>query len=84
MTSSDWFNDLMMNSIEAELKQRVDEEFEKLESLEQGGINYLNFMLDEMFCMTNDAVAALQTFLKIFAEEGLLKTAGETVSEISA
>ena len=49
MTSSDWVNDLMVNSNEAELKQPVDEKFEKLESLEQGGINYLNFMLDEMF-----------------------------------
>ena len=84
MPSSKWVNDLMVNSSEAELKQRVDEKFEKHETLEQGGINELNFMLDKMFCMTNDVVAALQTFLKNFYEEGLLNTVGENVSDISA
>ena len=58
--------------------------FEKLESLEQGGITYLKFMLDEMFCMRNDAVAALQTFLNNFSGEGLSKTVGENVSDILA
>ena len=38
MTSSDWVKDLMVNSSEAELKQRFDKNFKKLESLEQGGI----------------------------------------------
>ena len=84
MTSSDWVKDLMMNSSEVELKGRVDEKFEKLDSLEQGGITYLKLMLDEMFCMTNDVVTALQTFLKNFAVEGLTKTEGENVSEVSA
>ena len=37
-----------------------------------------------MFCMTNDVVAALQTFLKNFSEEDLSKTVGENMSEISA
>ena len=46
MTSSDWVKDLMVNSSEAELKQRVEEKFENLELLEQGGITYLKFMLD--------------------------------------
>ena len=84
MTSRDWVKDLMVNSSEAELKQRFEEKFKKLESLEQGGINYLNFMLDDMFCMKNDVVSALKTFLKNFSEEGLSKTVGENVSEISA
>ena len=33
MTISDWVKDLMVNSSEAELKQRVDKKFENLESL---------------------------------------------------
>ena len=37
-----------------------------------------------MFCMTKDVVAALQTFLKNFSEEGLSKAVGENVSDISA
>ena len=66
------------------MKQKFDKKFYKLESFEKDGITYLKFMLDDMFCMANDAVAALQTFLKNFAEEGLLKTVVENVSEISA
>ena len=66
------------------MKHRVGEKFEKLESIEQGGITYLKFMLDEMLCMTNNEVATLQTFLNNFAEEGLSKTEGENVLEISA
>ena len=72
----------MVNSSEAELKQRVNKKSENLESLEQGGIPYLKFMLDEMFCMTNDVVAALHTFLKNFSEEGLSKMVGNNLSEI--
>ena len=41
-------------------------------------------MLDKIFCMTNDVVAELQTSLKNFSEEGLSKTVGKNVSEISA
>ena len=84
MTSSDWVKDLTMNSSEAKLKQRVDEKFDKIKSLEQGGITYLKLMLDKIFCMTNDVLAALQNFLKVFAEEGLSNTVGENVSEILA
>ena len=73
----------MVNSSEAELKQQVNKKFKNIESLEQYGINYLRFMLDEMFCTTNNVVAALQTLLKNFAEEGLSKTVGDNVSEIS-
>ena len=73
-----------MNSSEAELKQRVNGKFKNPESLEQGGITYLKFMLDKMFCMTNDVMTALQNFLQNFSEEGLSKMVGENVSEISA
>ena len=74
----------MVNSSEAELKQQVDKKFKNIELLEQGGITYLKFMLDEMFCMNNDVVAALQTSLKNFSEEGLSKMVGENLSDISA
>ena len=84
MTSSDWLKDFLMNSSEPELLKMVIETFEKLDSLAQGGITYLKYMLDEMFCMTNDVVTELQTFIKTFAEEGVSQTLGENVSEVSA
>ena len=37
-----------------------------------------------MFCMNNDIVTALQSFLNTFADEGLTRTVGENVSEVSA
>ena len=77
MTSSEWVKDLLVNSSEATLLQHVDKKFQKLEPLEQGGITYLKFLLDEIFCMTNDVVTALESFLKVFSDEGLTKTVGE-------
>ena len=44
----------------------------------------MKYMLDEMFCMTNDVVTALQTFIKTFAEEGFTNTIGENVLEVKA
>ena len=38
MTSIDWVKDLLVNSSEAALSQRVDEKFQQIEPLEQGGI----------------------------------------------
>ena len=70
-TSSNWVKDFLANSSKADLKQQMDEKSDKLNPLKQGGVTYLKFLLDEMFCMTNDVVTALQTFLKTFAEEGL-------------
>ena len=81
MTSSNWVKDILTNSSKAELNQRVDEKFYNLDPLRQGGITYLKFFLDEMFCMTNDIVTSLQTFLKTFAEEVLSNTVGENVLE---
>ena len=84
MTSSDWVNNILTNSIKSELKQQVDEKFDKIDPLEQGGITHLIFFLGEMFCMTNDAVTALQKLLKTFLEEVLSKTVGENVLEADA
>ena len=36
MTSSDWVKDILTNSIEAELKQQMDENFNRIDPLEQG------------------------------------------------
>ena len=65
--------DILTNSSEIELKKQVDEKFENIDALKQGGITYLEFLLDKMFCMINDVVTAFQKFLKTFAEDGLSK-----------
>ena len=80
----DWMKDLLVNSSEAALTQRVDEKYQALDSLERGGITYLKLLLDEMFFMTNDVVSALQMFINTFADVGLTKTVGENVAEATA
>ena len=75
-TSSDWVKDILANLSEAALSQRVVEKFQQLEPLEQGVITYLQFLLDEIFCMTNEFFTALQSFLKVFSYEVLTKTVG--------
>ena len=64
--------------------QCVDKKFQQLKPLEKGGIAYLKFLLDKMFCMTDDVFMAFQSFLKAFSDKGLTKTVGENVSEASA
>ena len=76
MTSSEWVKNLLVNSSEAALSQRVDEKFQQLKPLNQGGIMYLKFLLYEIFCMTNDIVTAFQLFLKVFSDKGLTNTVG--------
>ena len=46
MTSSELVKDLLVNLSEATLSQRVDENFQKIEPLEQGGITYPKILLD--------------------------------------
>ena len=47
MTSNDWVKDLLTNLSEAELKKQVDEKFDKIDPLNQGGITYLKFFLEK-------------------------------------
>ena len=70
MTSSEWVKDILVNSSEATLSQHVGDNFQQLKPIEQGDIIYIKFLLDEMLCMTNDIVTALQSFLKAFYDEG--------------
>ena len=53
-------------------------------ALEMSPITYLKLLLDEMFCMTNNVVSVLQTFLKTFAGVGLTNMVGENVSKATA
>ena len=46
MASSDWMKDLLVNSSEAVLTQRVDEKYQAVDSMERRGITYLKLLLD--------------------------------------
>ncbi len=49
LKSATWVKELMVNSSDTALIQRIDEKFEKLDLIEQGGIVYMKIALDEMF-----------------------------------
>jgi len=78
--SSEWLNDLLVNSCSDELNLRIDEKLSLLPDIEQGGIVRLKLMLDEMFFMSEDVVTALQHWFENFATIGPSKTAGENIS----
>ena len=80
LTSATWLKELMVNSSETSLTQKVDENFEKLGVMEQGGITYMKISLDEMFYVTQDAATVLQDWLKTTAQDGLTKIPGENVA----
>ena len=65
LTTAMWVSELMVNSSEMALIQRIDEKFEKLDLMEQGDITYMKIALNEMFYMIQDVVTALQNWLKI-------------------
>ena len=58
----------------------VEDKYEALDRLEQGGITYLNMALDEMFNMSDVIITFLQEFLKNFARDGIAKYLSENVA----
>ena len=84
LTSCEWISQLLDNSSATELIHRVDVKYNKLTTAERGGVTRLKIQLDEMFCITNDVVKALQSFLLEVSEEGPSKIPGENISELTA
>ena len=84
LTSCQWISQLLDNSSATELIHRVDVKYNKLTTAERGGVTRLKIQLDEMFCITNDVVKALQSFLLEVSEEGPSKIPGENISELTA
>ena len=84
MVSCEWLSKLLNNSSATELIHRVDEKFNRLAAKEKGGITRLKIQLDEMFCITNDVVKALQDFLTRVAQDGPTKIPGENIAELTA
>ena len=69
-----------MNFSELAIIKRVEEKYESLEGIEQGGITYINIDLDDMFNMVDAVITSLQKFFKNFARDGVAKYPSENVA----
>ena len=57
-----------MNSLDTAIIKRVEDKYEDLDEIEQGGITYLDFYLDEMFNMSDVVITFLHELLKLLVE----------------
>ena len=60
--------ELFVNSLDTAITKKVEEEYETLDGIEQGGITYLDFSLDDMFNMSDVVITFLQELLKLLVE----------------
>ena len=59
--------------------KRIEEKYETLDELEQGGITYPHISFDEMFNMSNIIITYLHDFIKKFTKDGIAKVPNENV-----
>ena len=69
-----------MNSSDPDLLKRVEENYEALDGLDQGGITYFNIYLNEMFNMSDVVITSLLELFKNFAPDGIAKYPSENVA----
>lgn len=70
--SSNWLKDLLVNSMDIDLRAKIQETYGPLEEKGIfGGIVYLKIGVDVMFCMTREVCSALLLHLENFAKTGI-------------
>ena len=80
-TSSKWSQMLFENSCTTELREQVDQEYSQLDPFLKGGVTYAYLLLNILFVLNRDTIAALQKFLKLFQTRGLQRMyKGESVT----
>ena len=58
--SCEWTKEIFINSSDPALIKRVEEKYEALNGLYQGGMNYLKISLDDMLNMSDVIITSLQ------------------------
>ena len=56
-----------MKSLDPALIKRVEEKYEALDGIYQGGITYIKIDIDDMFIMSDVVITSLQEFFNNFA-----------------
>ncbi len=71
LTSMEWAKSLRMISCDVLLLKRIDKKFDGLDLYKQGGMTYLEIVLDEMFTINNIIVTTLQGFFEALPKKVL-------------
>ena len=73
IVSFEWTKEIFINYSDTAPIKRVEEKYESLVVIDQGGIIYLNITLDEMLNMSDLVITSLQEFFKNFSRDGVAK-----------
>ena len=60
IVSCEWEKELFLNSSDPPLIKKVEDEYESLDRIEQGGITYLKISLDDIFNFSDVVITFLQ------------------------
>ena len=80
IVSCEWTKGLFVRSSDTFIINRVEDKYEALDGLKQGGITYLKIALDDMFNMSDVVITSIQEFFKKFARDGLSKYPSENLA----
>ena len=80
--SSIWIKELLEGCLDSELQKQVNDQFERLDGYERGGITYFKILVDTVFKMSSLTVKSLKQFIADFGKDGLTKVQGENVRHI--
>ncbi len=81
--SSIWIKDLLVSSMDTELKRQVDEQYRDLDLYQQGGISYFKIVVDTVFKRSSMTEESLKSVIKDFGKNGLGKVPNENVCLIT-
>ena len=79
----EWLLECARNFCSADLRQKVDEDFEKLEYEFRGGVTYLKLMFDVLIFVNDHVIVGMQKWVKDLAKKGLRMFPNESVREMT-
>ena len=79
----EWLLECARNCCSADLRQKVDDDFEKLDVEFRGGITYLKLMFDVLVFVNDHVIVGMQGWLKLLGTKGLRMFKNESVRDLS-
>ena len=79
----EWLLECARNCCSPDLRQKVDEDFEKLALEFRGGVTYLKLMYDVLVFVNDHVIVGMQKWIKNLANKGLRMFPNESVRDMS-
>jgi len=79
----EWLLECARTCCSPDLRQKVDEDFEKLALEFRGGVTYLKLMYDVLVFVNDHVIVGMQKWIKTLANKGLRMFPNESVRELS-